>query len=180
MRVTNVRSFPQQLTRLAFDAGQPYEKFRSRYEAAVPSAYPRCLGGSAGRHALWHDTSAEADASRPPGFVLYWRLDMTPMMTTADDLRPCTAYLMGLHAIPEGIYHRDPAVLLYTPLRTLIYIDGDDRTRFAVDQPSMVFAGFADPVIAEHGLELDRQLARLLDALGVKPNLLPAAGDPAG
>jgi hypothetical protein len=46
-----------------------------------------------------------------------------------------------------------------------------------VDQPSTVFASFADPVIAEYGLGLDRQLARLLDALGVEPNLLPAAGD---
>jgi hypothetical protein len=87
---------------------------------------------------------------------------------------------MGLHAIPESVYRQDPAVLLYMPLRVLIYIDRDDRTRFAVDQPSTVFASFADPVIAEHGLELDRQLARLLDALGVEPNLLPAVGDLAG
>jgi hypothetical protein len=174
--LSNVLSFPHQITRLVFDAGQPYEKIRSRYEATVPSAYPQRLGESAGRHARWHETTADADAPSPSGFVLYWRLHMTPTMTTAGDMRPCTAYLMGLHAIPEDIYRRDPAVLLYTPLRTLIYIDGDDRTRFAVDQPSAVFAGFADLVIAEHGLELDRQLARLLDTLGVEPSLLPAVG----
>jgi hypothetical protein len=179
MRVMDGLSFPHQATRLVFDVGLPYEKFRSRYEAAVPAAYPQRLGESAGRHARWHDTAANANAPRPPGFVLYWRLDMTPTMTTAGDLRPCTAYLMGLCAIPEGIYRQDPAVLLYTPLRTLIYIDGDDRTRFAVDQPSTVFASFADPVIAEYGLGLDRQLTRLLDALGVGPNL-PAIGDLAG
>ena len=179
MRVMNALSFPYQVTRLVFYARQPYEKFRSRYEAAVPSAYPPRLGESAGRHARWHDT-ADANAPRSPGFVLYWRLDMTPAMTTAGDLRPCTAYLMGLHAIPETVYRQDPAVLLYMPLRVLIYIDRDDRTRFAVDQPSTVFASFADPVIAEHGLGLDRQLARLLDVLGVEPNLLPAVGDLAG
>jgi hypothetical protein len=41
-----------------------------------------------------------------------------------------------------------PATQLYPPLRSLIYIDCGDRTRFAVEQFSTVFACFADPVIA--------------------------------
>jgi hypothetical protein len=57
--------------------------------------------------------------------------------------------------------------MLYAPLRTLIYIDSADRTRLAVDQPSTVYASFADPVITELGHDLDRQLAELLDLLGV-------------
>ena len=175
MHVMNVLSFPHQVTRLVFDAGQPYEKFRSRYEAAVPSADPQRLGEFAGRHARWRDAVAD-NAPSASGFVLYWRADMIPMMTTGGELRPCTAYLMGQAAIPEKVYRQDPAVMLYTPLRTLIYIAGDDRTRLAVDQPSTVLASFADPAIAEHGVELDRQLARLLDTLGVVPNLMPAAG----
>jgi hypothetical protein len=40
---------------------------------------------------------------------------------------------MGHHAIPEQDYLHDPAVMLYAPLRTLIYIDSADRTRLAVD-----------------------------------------------
>ena len=54
-------------------------------------------------------------------------------------------------------------MLLYTPLRSLIYIDCGDRTRFAVEQFSAVFASFADPVI----LDLDRRLTEMLEALGV-------------
>jgi hypothetical protein len=42
--VMNVRSVPHQVTRLVFDVGQPYEKFRSRYEAAVPPADPQRRG----------------------------------------------------------------------------------------------------------------------------------------
>jgi hypothetical protein len=84
---------------------------------------------------------------------------MTPRATAAGDLRPCTAYLMGCQAAAEKIYRRDPAVMLYAPLRTLIYIDSGDRTRFAVDQPSTVFAGFADPAIAGLGARLDQQFA---------------------
>jgi len=75
---------------------------------------------------------------------------------------------MGHHAIPEKAYLRDPAVMLYAPLRTLIYIDPADRTRLAVDQPSTVYASFADPVITELGRDLDRQLAGPLGSLGVE------------
>lgn len=93
---------------------------------------------------------------------------MAPMMTAAGELRPCTAYLMGSHSLVEQIYRRDPAVMLYAPLRTLIYIDSTDRTRFAVDQPSTALAGFGAPAIAELGASLDRQLAELLEVLGIK------------
>jgi hypothetical protein len=160
-------SLGYQVTRLVFDAGQPYEKFRGRYEAAVPPADPR-PGDCPGRHVRWQDVAAGANGPGPHGFVLYWRADMTPRLTVSGELRPCTAYLMGHHTIPEKAYLQDPAVMLYAPLRTLIYIDSADRTRLAVDQPSTTFATFADPVITELGLDLDRQLANLLDALGVE------------
>jgi hypothetical protein len=75
---------------------------------------------------------------------------------------------MGNQAIAEKVYRQDPAVMLYAPLRALIYIDAGDRTRFAVDQPSTVFASFADPAIARLGIGLDGQLAELLEAVGVQ------------
>src|SRR5258708_39895012 len=43
--------------------------------------------------------------------------------------------------------------MLYAPLRTLIYTDSADRTRLAVDQPSTMYASFADPGITEVGLD---------------------------
>jgi hypothetical protein len=149
-------SVSHQVTRLIFDVGQPYEKFRARYDA--------------GRHVRWHDTGAAAGEPDPLGFVLYWRGHLTPLMAEGGELRPCTAYLMGLPAISEKVYRQDPAVMLHMPLRTLIYIDGDDRTQFAVDQPSTVLAGFADPAIAEHGLDMDRKLAELLVQPDQDPN----------
>jgi hypothetical protein len=159
-------SLRYQVTRLVFDAGQPYEKFRGRYEAVVPPADPR-PGDCTGRHVRWQGVEADANGSGPHGFVLYWRADMTPDLTGSGELRPCTAYLMGHHAIAEKAYLQDPAVMLYAPLRTLIYIDSADRTRLAVDQPSTVYASFADPALTELGRDLDRQLAELLDELGV-------------
>jgi len=160
------QSYGYRVTRLVFDAGQPYGKFRGRYEAAVPPADLR-PGDCSGQHVRWPAPAADTGGSGPRGFVLYWRADMTPELTGPGELRPCTAYLMG-HATPEQAYLHDPAVMLYAPLRTLIYIDAADRTRLAVDQPSTVYASFADPVITEVGLDLDRRLAELLDALGVE------------
>jgi hypothetical protein len=174
----NVLSFPHQVTRLVFDAGQPYEKFRGRYEANVPPADPGWWRDPHGRHARCPAGAADQGVPRPHGFVLYWRAVMTPRGTTAGDSRPCTGYLMGSHAIEDGIYRQNPAVMLYAPLRTLIYIDSGDRTRFAVDQPSTVLAGLAGPAIAELGAHLDRQLADLLDALGVAASRVLGAGSP--
>ena len=84
---------------------------------------------------------------------------------------------MGQRAVPEQACLQGPAVLLSAPLRTLIYIDSADRTRLAVDQPSTVYASFADPV-TELGRDLDRQLAGQLDKLGVDagPWLLQSGG----
>ena len=71
--------------------------------------------------------------------------------------------------------------MLYAPLRALIYIDSGDRTRFAVDQPSTVLAGFADPAIAELGADLDHQLAELLKpSASERPRFSIAAGSYGG
>ena len=75
---------------------------------------------------------------------------------------------MGHHAIPEQAYLPDPAVMLYAPLRTLIYIDSADRTRLPSTSRARCTPASPTPVITELGLDLDRQLAELLDALGVE------------
>jgi hypothetical protein len=87
-RVITVPSVPHQVTRLVLDAGQPYEKFRSRYEPAVPPADPQQLGDFAGRHARCPDPAAGTGELDPHGFVLYWRADMATPMTTAGECRP--------------------------------------------------------------------------------------------
>jgi hypothetical protein len=167
-----------QATQLIFDADQPYEKLRRRYEAVVPALDPRQPGESYGRHARWPGIVAEADISSQHGFILYWRAETTALMNEDGEPRPCTRYLMGNRALTDNTYRRNPGVLLYA-LNTLIYIDNDDRTRFAVDQPSTVFAAFGDPAIAELGLGLDGRLAELLDVLGIQASTLLGATRPA-
>jgi hypothetical protein len=165
--VPDVRSFPHRVRRLVFEPGQAYEKFRDRYEAAVPPADPPVLGAFPGWRTRWPRPGLAGHEPGAHGLVMYERADLTPPVTAAGELRPCTAYLMGIEVLPEPCYHDDPAVLLYARLRTVICIGRNDRTQFAVDQPSTVLAGFAGPAVAQLGLDLDRRLAGLLDALGV-------------
>src|SRR2546429_6107202 len=76
-------------------------------------------------------------------------------------------YLMGNHTIAETMYRHDPGIMLYAPLRTVLYEDLGGGVHFAVDQPSHHFGSFGDPDIAATGRLLDEKLAGLFGALGV-------------
>jgi hypothetical protein len=89
------------------------------------------------------------------------------VMSLAGNTTRCTAYLMGNHTIAEQMYRHDPAVMLYVPLRTVIYAGPDDRAFFAADQPSTQVASFGLAPVTQVGLDLDRKLTALLDALDV-------------
>jgi uncharacterized protein (DUF302 family) len=73
------------------------------------------------------------------------------------------------HAQPRtGLFRHDRAAMLHAPLRTVIYADTEGDTRFAVDQPSTLFASYDNPAIVEVGRELDRLVANLLTNLGAQ------------
>ena len=141
----DVGSFPHQVTRLVFDTGQPYEEFRARYEAAVPPVDEKRLAEFAARGAAWSEVVADADASAPRGFLIFWRLDTTPVMSLAGNTTRCTAYLMGNHTVAEQMYRHDPAVMLYVPLRTVIYAGPDDRASLASTSPARRSPASASP-----------------------------------
>jgi hypothetical protein len=65
------------------------------------------------------------------------------------------------------MYRHDPAVMLYVPLRTVIYAGPDDRAFFAADRPSTQVASLGLAPVTQVGIDLDRKLAALLDALDV-------------
>jgi hypothetical protein len=157
---------PHQVNRLVIEVTEPYDAFRRRYETAVPEVDREKLAALVRRRADWPEVLAMTEAAAPHGFLIYWSSDVTPLMALAGDGGRCVLYLMGNHTIAERMYRHDPAAMLYAPLRTVICTGSDGRTRFAVDQPSTVFASFGIRDITEVGIELDRKLASLLKALG--------------
>jgi uncharacterized protein (DUF302 family) len=112
------------------------------------------------------------EESGPYGFLIYFRNDVHRVMQAAGDEADCIQYLMGNHNIAERMFRYDPRAMLYAPLNTVIWEDSAGRAWFTVDPPSSQFSSFGRPEIDVVGVELDRKLATLLDALGVEP---PAA-----
>ena len=143
-------------------------EFQRRYERAVPFEPVAEVESLTGRRATWAEMLELVAEAAPHGFLLYWRGDVHPVMQLAGDDRDCIAYLMGNHTIAEQMFRHEPRAMLYAPLRTVIWEARDGRAWFTADQPSRQFRSFGIPAVAAVGVELDRKLAELLEALGVE------------
>ncbi len=153
-----------EVTRLEIPIPGSYDDFLRRFEAAVPMFGRDRAAALVERKAPWSDVVADVSASAPHGFLLYWKLDLAPLMGLAGNKRRATEYLMGNHTIAETMYRHDPKVALYVPLRCAIY-EADGEPRFAIDQPSTVLSSLGRGEIMQVGKELDRKLARLFGVL---------------
>jgi hypothetical protein len=149
--------------RLVVDIDAPFDEFRARYEAAVP-AYDL---SQVARFSDWDGVVADADANAPNGFFRYSTIEVAPVFGIAGHKAPAVVYLMGNHTIAETMYGLDPGIMLYAPLRTVLYEDLAGHAHFALDQPSDQFDSFGDPDIAATGRLLDQKVAALLAVLGV-------------
>ena len=149
-----------------------YDEARAQYETLVPEVdLARFF-----QMASWQATLELAEINAPHGFMRYFRSDVTALMASSPSLWKATEYLMGNHTIAERMFRHDPCVMLHAPLRTLLYADPDGDTKFAVDQPSLLFDSYETPQIAAVGHELDGLLAALITLLGgeVPAQLTPA------
>ncbi len=160
-------AIPHQVVRLDIAVRDSYDDFCRRFEAAVPM-WDRNRGIElVERKAPWPEVAAAVSGSAPHDFLLYWKLDIAPLMSLAGNTRRATEYLMGNHAIAETMYRHDPAVALYVPLRCAIYESGEG-TKFSIEQPSATLAGLGRDEITQVGIDLDHKLVRLLAALNAE------------
>ena len=158
---------PHQAVRLDLAVHEDYENFLRRFESAVPMFNRDRAVELVARKAPWPEVVAEAAVTAPHAFLLYWKLDLTPIMSLTGATRRATEYLMGNHIIAETMYRHDPAVGLYVPLRCIVY-EGDSETRFAIEQPSTTLSSLGRGKIAQVGKDLDHKLAKLLETLGAE------------
>jgi hypothetical protein len=160
-------AIPHRTVRLDLPVQQSYEDLIQRFESAVPTLNPERMVELVERKAPWSEVVADAKASAPHDFLLYWKVDLAPVMSLASNKLRATEYLMGNHVIAETMYRHDPAVALYVPLRCAIY-EGDDGTHFAIEQPSTTLSSLGRDEITEVGIDLDHKLARLLTVLSIE------------
>jgi uncharacterized protein (DUF302 family) len=143
-------------------------EFQQLYEQAVPADPSEQVAGLAQRGASWAEVIDAHAEWAPHGFLIYWRNDVRDVMALAGDDNDCIAYLMGNVTIAEQMFRHDPRAMLYAPLRTVIWEDAGERAWFTIEQPSAQFAGFGIDAVSAVGVELDRKLAALLEALRVE------------
>jgi uncharacterized protein (DUF302 family) len=133
----------------------------------VPDYPHAAVSDLVSRRATWSEMIEFIDTAARYGFLVYFRNDVHPVMSLAGDNADCVSYLMGNHTIAERMFRYDPRAMLYAPLHTVIWDDADGSAWFTVDQPSTQFGSFGIPQVANVGVELDRKLAALLEALDV-------------
>ena len=150
--------------RLVVALPDTYNNVRTRYETLVPEVDSARFY----QMASWQATLDLADINAPHGFMRYFRQDVTAIMASSPSFWQATQYLMGNHTIAERMFRHEPSVMLHAPLRTLIYADADGDTKFAVDQPSLLFNSYGTPEIASVGMELDALLVDLIRLLGAE------------
>jgi uncharacterized protein (DUF302 family) len=143
-------------------------EFQQLYEQAVPANPVKKIAALVRRTASWSEVIDAHAELAPHGFLIYWRNDVHGVMQLAGDNNDCIAYLMGNVTIAEQMFRHDPRAMLYAPLRTVIWEDAHERAWFTVDQPSTQFGSFGIPAVSAVGVELDRKLAALLEALRVE------------
>jgi hypothetical protein len=148
--------------RLVVALPAPYDEAREEYETLVPEADSTRFY----QMASWRATLELAEINAPHGFMRYARMDVTALMASSPSFWKATQYLMGNHTIAERMFRHDPSVMLHAPLRTLLYADADGDTKFAVDQPSLLFNSYDNPAIAAVGQELDALVVGLIELLG--------------
>ncbi|WIX77036.1 DUF302 domain-containing protein [Amycolatopsis carbonis] len=168
----SIQTFAHEVLRLTIPVTTTFSEFRDDYERAVPVLDAARIEQFKRERAGWDVVREAAEENAPHSFIRYWGTDVGSLMELAAESRPCAEYLMGNHVYAQRMFRHDPSVMLYAPLRTAIYVDHDDRTRFTIDQPSTRFDSFHDPRIGQVGRELDAKLAALLEHLG-----LPVPGE---
>ena len=141
--------------------------FQRSYEAAVPDVPRDEVAALLQRRAPWLEMVELIQASAPHGFLIYARIDPHSLMQAAGDEAECVTYLMGNHVTAEQMFRHDPRAMLYAPLRTVIWEDSTGGAWFTADQPSTQFGSLGIPEVSKVGVELDRKLAALLEALDV-------------
>ena len=159
---THTTAIDHSSRRLVVALPAPYDEAREQYETLVPEVdFARFF-----QMASWQATLELAEINAPHGFMRYDRGDVTATMAESTSLWKATQYLMGNHTIAERMFRHDPSVMLHAPLRTLLYADADGDTKFAVDQPGLLFASYHNADIDTVGKELDALLVGLIELLG--------------
>ena len=158
------------IRRLHVRLDRPYDDAIADFERVVP------LIDAPSFQSLdsWDENVRLSEAVAPLGLVRFGAIDVLAYMRASGTDRRGIEYLVGNHTVAERMYRHEPATMLYAPLRVFIFADDDGQGVFVIDKPSTLFGSLgSNPDVAAVGRELDRKVADVLSAMGVRvPDVL--------
>jgi hypothetical protein len=155
------------VTRIDVSTGIAYDDFLNAFEEAAPAFNPGSMERIAETGGSWDDVRAVMAVQAPNDLVRFARINGTSLFSIAGHTTRSMEYLTGNHVITETMYGQDPRVLLYAPLRMLIYSDGDGNAVFSMHRPSDEVDSLGIPEVTKVGEDLDRIVVDLLKVCGV-------------
>ncbi len=93
-----IETISHRVDRLTIEIDDSFERFRKRYEQAVPAFQSDRFAALIERDAAWQTILDATAENAPHDFILYWSHDFTSLMRLAGDRGRCVEYLMGLLA----------------------------------------------------------------------------------
>ncbi len=141
-----------------------FAEFKARFEKAVPQVMG--LISIFAAHLLpWEEVASMTAEAAPRGFLIYLDAPVDRIMRMAGHKRRTCSYLIGNHVDAERMYRYNPAVMLHSPLRVVIWEDENGQAMFTFDHPAAQFSCFDDPRIASVGAEIADKFAKLITHL---------------
>lgn len=148
-------------TRSTIATAVGFAEFQTLFENALPRAM--CVFSVLAAYSVqWKEVvSMTADAA-PHGFLMYLDAPVDRIMGIAGHHRRACAYLIGNPVDAEQMYRHNPAAILHSPLRVVLWEGENGQAMLTFDHPKEQFSCFDDPRITAVGAEINEKFAGLL------------------
>jgi uncharacterized protein (DUF302 family) len=142
-------------------SGAPFTDVKTAFEKQLgkfnPEVYKMVAEGGAQGGAR---AKIEAMAGSS-GFMLFEARDHGTLLSLVGQKRKAVQYTVGNPLFAIEMTRHATGASLYAPLRVLVYVGEDDKTRIEYDRPSSLVGQFGDDRINRMAATLDQKLEHL-------------------
>lgn len=158
--------------RIELTAHVPFDELRDRIESLLPEVDGSELDRLVVDAVPWEQIARIARRA-PYDLMRSASTEFTGVMRLAGVGTRSVAYDLTNHALLARAFRHDPGVVLALPFRVELHESAAELTGIALDRPGSRFASFGNNKITQVGVELDRAVGDLLEAIDLpRPSVL--------
>jgi Domain of unknown function DUF302 len=154
-------------TRYSLRSSRTFNELIAHFEEVVPKYPTADLHVLFARSAPWDEIVHFAENYSPLGLLVYWKDEITTIMSFAGNTAKCAIYFIGNFPVAERMYRIEPRVMNYAPLRMTITENAAGEVHLTTDRPGSEFASFNNATISQVGAGVDRKVGALIGKLGL-------------